>query len=83
MSSDGVTDPLTGQVRAGNDTNWILAADAATAPTVACGYLPGERNPAVRQSELIMGEWGLAWDIHLALAVAAFAYHGIVWSDGQ
>jgi hypothetical protein len=88
LSSAGLADPLSGVVRSGNDTNWLLTADDRTAPSFAVGFLKGQDKPELRSAELpisqnFSGLWGRSWDVKQAIAVAALDFRGAVWSVGQ
>ena len=87
LSSVGVADPLSGVVRQGNDTNWLLTADSRTAPSFAVGFLRGLDTPKIRSAELpvsgnFSGLWARSWDVQMSLAVAAIDFRGSFWSPG-
>lgn len=83
LGVSGVTDPLTGEVRAGSATAWYLIADPRVAAAIEVGYIRGSgKKPEVRGYELTSGQFGLGWDVKFELGAKAIAFQACYKSDG-
>lgn len=82
LSTDGFLDPAGEVARAGNGTNWMLAAKADQAPAIVLGTLNGAREPALRSGELTAGRWGRWYDATLSLGCKAIDGRPVYWSTG-
>jgi hypothetical protein len=83
LGVSGVTDPLTGEVRAGSATAWYLFADPRVAAAVEVGYIRSEgKLPVVRGYELTRGQYGLGWDVKLSIGAKAISYQAAFKADG-
>jgi hypothetical protein len=79
---NGVIHPETGTAYAGTATNYFLAADPTEIPTIEIAYLRGRRTPAVRQTPLTMGRFGVNFDIQHTIGGAALGYRGLYKATG-
>lgn len=85
IGAGGVTDPRTGSVVAGTDTNWLLVCRPGDqgAKTVMVGYLAGTgRAPKIRSYVLDRGQWGLGWDVSFDIGVKALDFRAMYFSAG-
>ncbi len=78
---NGVTDPASGTVHAGQNNDWFLAS--RNAHTIEVGYLRGTgRSPTVRNFTLSEGKYGMGWDVKLDIGAKALDWKGLYAAQG-
>ena len=82
LGTAGVVDPDGGTVYTGSDTNWLLAALAASTPSILMGGLGGSLEPKIRSYSLSEGAWGMGYDVLLDVGATAIDHRGLYWSAG-
>ncbi|MGL5097503.1 MAG: hypothetical protein ACRDD1_18090 [Planctomycetia bacterium] len=74
---NGVTDPDTRTNYAGSPSTWYVASRFAH--TIEVGYLRGTgRAPQVRNFVLDKGQFGMGWDVQMAVGCKALDWRGMV-----
>lgn len=83
LGTAGVLNPSTGELLAGNGTNWLLAAPADQAASIVLGLLNGQAEPRVRHFTLGEGQWGIGFDVSFSCGATAIDGRPLYWSTGQ
>jgi len=82
LGTAGVENPTTGELIAGNGTNFLVAAPGDQAACLVLGLLDGRAEPRIREFTLDRGAWGLGFDVTLAAAAGIADHRGLYWSTG-
>lgn len=84
LGTAGVKNPASGELIAGNGTNFLVAAPAEQAPSLVLGLLDGRAEPRVREFTLDGGgQWGVGFDVSLAAAAGVVDWRPLYWSTGD
>lgn len=83
LGTSGMENPASGELIAGNGTNFLVAAPGEQAPSLVLGLLDGRESPRVREFTLDRGQWGVGFDVSLAAAAGIVDWRPLYWSTGE